>query len=190
MFSRTKRLLLRPGWTEDAHALHALWNEETITRNLPDLPPALTEEKTADFLMKERDVLAPYFLLFARTGGAPRLVGGCGVSLGCSERPELSFWIGRPFWGLGFATEAARAVTRIARASGIGRLTARPVAGNRAGIHVLEKLGFQPTGHCEKRISAACGGAATCILYEDSGEDPMRGDSSLELYMDGGSIAA
>ena len=190
MFSRTKRLLLRPGWAEDTAPLHQLWSEEAISRNLPDQPPMLTQAKTAEFLMRERDVLAPYFLLFSRTGGAPRLIGGCGISIGCSERPELSFWIGRPFWGLGFATEAARAATRIARASGLDRLTARPMIGNRAGINVLEKLGFRPTGQCEKRISAACGGTATCVLYEDSGEAPMRSDSAMELYRDGTPIAA
>jgi hypothetical protein len=34
MFTRTARLLLRPGWAEDARALAAAIGEERIVRNL------------------------------------------------------------------------------------------------------------------------------------------------------------
>src|SRR3546814_6236941 len=48
----------------------------------------------------------PRFLIFARTGGAPRLVGGCGISPSAESELEMGYWIARPYWGLGFATEA------------------------------------------------------------------------------------
>ncbi|MGE4429302.1 MAG: GNAT family N-acetyltransferase [Sphingobium sp.] len=202
MFSRTKRLLLRPGWAEDAPALSRVWNDEAIVRNLPDLPANPSVEATAQFLLREREALSPYFLLFARTGGAPRLIGGCGIGKsggkGCGktadqaddDRPELSFWLARPFWGLGFATEAAAAVTRMARASGIRDLIARPTTDNIAATRVLAKLGFQPTGRTEQRHSRARGGMVACALFQDSGRAPMRVDSSRELYMDRAPIAA
>lgn len=194
MFSRTKRLLLRPGWAEDAPALSRVWDDEAIARNLPDLPfatpGASAVEAAAQFLLREREALSPYFLLFARTGGAPRLIGGCGIGKGRDARPELSFWLARPFWGLGFATEAAAAVTRMARASGILNLVARSTTDNIAAIHVLSKLGFRPAGRIEQRHSRARGGIVACALFEDSGEAPMRVDSSRELYMDRAPIAA
>lgn len=190
MFSRTKRLLLRPGWAEDAPALSRVWDDEAIARNLPDLPASPSVEAAERFLLREREALSPYFLLFARTGGAPRLIGGCGIGKNADDRRELSFWLARPFWGLGFATEAAAAVTRMARASGISDLVARPTADNSAATHVLSKLGFHPTGRIEKRHSRARGGAVACALFEDSGLAPRRADSSRELYMDRAPIAA
>jgi len=190
MFARTERLLLRPGWAEDAPALHRAWNDDVIARALLGLPVGGSLAEVERFLTREREMLSPYFLLFARTGGAPRLVGGCGITPDAQGRRELSFWIARPFWGLGFATEAADAVARMARASGIGTLIARPTAGNIAAAHVLGKIGFRPSGRTEKRHSSARGGAVACALYEDSGLVPMPGDSSQELYMDRAPIAA
>ena len=38
MFARTKRLLLRPGWAEDAAALAAAIADEKIVRNLATAP--------------------------------------------------------------------------------------------------------------------------------------------------------
>ncbi len=190
MFARTERLLLRPGWAEDAPALHRAWNEEAIARNLPDLPAGHSLTEAERFLRDKRETLSPYFLLFARTGGAPRLVGGCGIARSPQNRRELDFWISRPFWGLGFATEAVRAVTHMARASGLGALLARPMTDNSAAAHVLDKIGFRSTGRIEKRHIAARGGAVACALYEDSGIAPAPTDSWRQLYMDRASIAA
>lgn len=191
MFARTKRLLLRPGWAEDAPALHRAWSDEAIARALPGHLAAATREDALRFLTRERDALSPWFLLFARTGGAPRLVGGCGIDGGSpgglGGRPELAFWIARPFWGLGFATEAAGAVVRMARAAGIGPLVARPAAGNGAAGNVLRKIGFRSTG---RRDGAAGSGAIAHMLFEDSGAAPVPVDSSHELYMDRAPIAA
>lgn len=190
MFARTERLLLRPGWAEDAYALHQAWNDDVIARTLPGLPAGASQVEVERFLTEERASLSPYFLLFARTGGAPRLVGGCGITPDARGRQELSFWIARPFWGLGFATEAAGAVARMARASGIKTLIARPAAGNIAAAHVLGKIGFRPSGRTETRPNNARSRAALCSLYEDSGHVPMPADSSQELYMDRAPIAA
>ncbi|MBA3730647.1 MAG: GNAT family N-acetyltransferase, partial [Sphingomonas sp.] len=38
MFTRTARLLLRPGWAEDAPALAAAIGDERIVRNLATAP--------------------------------------------------------------------------------------------------------------------------------------------------------
>lgn len=192
MFARTQRLLLRPGWTEDARALAALLNDAAVTRKLFDLPPAMTEEEARVLLSSEHDPLAPQILLFARTGGAPRLVGGCALASesGHGGSCELNFWIGRPFWGLGFATEAVDAIVRAARAAGWRRIIARPGADNSAAAHVLGKVGFRPTGRTQRRFSRALGGEVPCAVFADSGMVPMRSDLASALYKDRSPIAA
>ena len=192
MFARTERLLLRPGWTEDASAVTTLLNDAAVTRKLFDLPSAMTEDEARALLSAERDPLAPQMLLFARTGGAPRLVGGCALASEAGQDGvcELSFWIGRPFWGLGFATEAVGAIVRAARSAGWRRIIARPSADNSAAAHVLGKVGFRPTGRSERRFSRARGGEVPCAEFSDSGMAPTRSDLSRTLYRDRAPIAA
>lgn len=192
MFARTERLLLRPGWPEDARALVALLGDTAVARNLFDLPVAMTEDDARVLLSAERDLLAPKILMFARTGGAPRLVGGCTLAREMSEDGacELSFWIGRPFWGLGFATEAAAATVQAGRAAGWKRIIARPGTDNTAAAHVLGKVGFRRTGRSEPRFSRALARSVPCEVFADDGAIPMRADLSSALYRDRSPIAA
>lgn len=180
MFARTERLLLRPGWIEDAPALARAIGEETIVRNLATAPWPYGEEEAKAFLGQPLDPVHPRFLIFARTGGAPRLVGGCGISPDPEGAPEMGYWIARPYWGLGFATEAGRQLIHIARAMGMPKLTAGHFVDNPASGSVLRKLGFRPTGRVANRFSVARGGEAACALFEEGDGDgsdavtPMR----------------
>lgn len=185
MFSRTERLLLRPGWSEDAAALQAAISDSAVARNLLRVPNPYTLEDANAFLARGWDPTSPRFLVFSRTRGAPRLVGGCGVHQGePGEAPVLSYWISRPFWGLGFATEAASAVMRIARALGLRRVGASHFVDNPASGRVLAKVGFRPTGRVERRFSIGRGSDVTTILFEDSGTAPEPEDPSMALYHD------
>ena len=61
-------------------------------------------------------------------------------------KPEVTYWIGKKYWGQGFATKALSAF--------LGYVAARPLYGcaakdNIASIRVLEKCGFTTCGHQE-----------------------------------------
>jgi RimJ/RimL family protein N-acetyltransferase len=189
MFARTKRLILRPGWSEDAPALAAALGNDDVVRTMIHAPRPYDIDDAMQYLHRPRDPRLPDFLAFARTGGAPRLVGGCSV-ISRDSRLELGYWVARPFWGLGFATEAAEAVMRIARATHIGRVTSVHTRDNKASGNVLRKLGFRPTGRTEERVSAKRNTRFTCVEFEDAGDIPMSGDMASELYYDRAPIAA
>ena len=112
MFARTERLLLRPGWAEDAPALAQAIADETIVRNLATAPWPYGLADAEAFLASARDPALPSFLIFERTDGAPQLVGACGLGRRPSGAVELGYWIARPFWGNGFATEAGPCADR------------------------------------------------------------------------------
>lgn len=181
MFARTERLLLRPGWHEDAPALAQAIGEESVVRNLATAPWPYGESEAQAFLTMPIDPALPRFLIFSRTGGSPRLVGGCGISPSVEGDLEMGYWIARPYWGLGFATEAGRQLIHIARAMRLPRLTAGHFLDNPASGAVLRKLGFKPTGRIAQRYSLARGGEAACALFEEGDGDsdgavtPMRG---------------
>ncbi len=98
MFARTERLLLRPGWLEDAPALARAIGEEAVVRNLARAPWPYGMDEAQDFLGRPVDPAQPSFLIFARTGGAPRLVGGCGIAPSPEGPLEMGYWIARPYW--------------------------------------------------------------------------------------------
>jgi RimJ/RimL family protein N-acetyltransferase len=157
MFARTDRLLLRPGWIEDASALASAIADEMIVRNLATAPWPYRLRDAEAFLAQPRDPVLPSFLVFERTNGAPRLVGSCGLGRRPSGLVELGYWIARPHWDRGFATESARSVIEIARTLGLPQLEGSHFIDNPASGRVLEKLGFQPVGITAPRMSCARG---------------------------------
>src|SRR5690348_7221663 len=115
MFARTPRLLLRPGFPEDAPALAHAIGDEAIVRNLSVVPWPYTVRDAEAFLASPRDPVLPSLLIFERTSGAPHLVGSCGLGRRSSRAVELGYWIARDAWGRGYATEACIALVDIAR---------------------------------------------------------------------------
>lgn len=165
MFARTERLLLRPSWPEDACNLYGAIADEAIVRNLARAPWPYTTKDAAGFIALDHDPNYPNFLLMLRTDGASRLVGSCGLAESDGDA-ELGYWISRPYWGLGFASEAARAVVGVAKAIGHERLISGHFTDNPASGHVLRKLGFSATGKTELRHSLGRGEHVPCALYE------------------------
>jgi RimJ/RimL family protein N-acetyltransferase len=157
MFARTNRLLLRPGFPEDAPALAAAIADEHILRNLATAPSPYGLRDAEAFLAQPRDPLLPSFVIVERTEGAPRLVGACGLGRRPSGAVELGYWIARAQWGRGIATEAATALVDIARALRLATLEGSHFVDNPASGRVLEKLGFEPTGIVAPRLSCARG---------------------------------
>ena len=157
MFARTPRLLLRPGFPEDAPALAAAMSDRAIARNLAVVPWPYTLRDAEAFLASPRDPVLPSFLIFERTEAAPRLIGSCGLGRRPSGAVEMGYWIARPFWGRGFASEACTALIDIARTLGLSRLEASHFIDNPASARVLDKLGFQSLHIIAPRMSCARG---------------------------------
>ena len=183
MFARTERLLLRPGWAEDASALNAAIADEGIVRNLASAPWPYGIADAEAFLSIERRPDEAALLLFRRTRGAPQLVGAAGLGRRPDGEIELGYWIARPFWGLGYATEAAEAVVAMARDTlRLKRLIAGHFIDNPASGRVLEKIGFRPTGQFVQRYSAGRGAGATSKQYEMDLVRTVRADDALASF--------
>lgn len=75
-----------------------------------------------------------------------RFIGTIGLHLLPDLLPELGYWLGEPFWGRGYATEAAIAVVAAARAAGVPALRSRALLTNAGSRGVLRKAGFSEIG--------------------------------------------
>ncbi len=73
-------------------------------------------------------------------------VGLCAVGQ-YRGKPEIHYWIGKPFWGQGYGTAAAFAVLkRVFSEQGYPAIAASSYTHNPASMRILEKCGFQPNG--------------------------------------------
>lgn len=164
MFARTPRLLLRPGFPEDAPALAGAIADEAIARNLANVPWPYRMRDAEAFLASPRDPGLPSCLIFEIGTGVPELAGACGLGRRPSGAVELGYWLARPFWGRGIATEACAALISIAKALRLERVEGSHFLDNPASGRVLEKLGFEPTGIVAPRMSCARGTAVPARL--------------------------
>ena len=180
MFARTERLLLRAGWADDAPALAEAIGHPHVTQMLAHAPWPYGLDDAQHYLSRATDVRVPQALIFLRTAGKPKLIGGIGLHDGTAGI-ELWFWIAPPYWGLGFATEAASAVIAMARDSlRLPRLHATHFIDNPASGHVLRKLGFERTGQAAPRT---CLARQADILAIDYALDLAAAETDVEGRM-------
>jgi RimJ/RimL family protein N-acetyltransferase len=173
MFAVTERLLLRPGWAEDAPALHAAFGVPEVTMKLAKAPWPYHLEDARAYLAIPRKQGEATFLIFDRNRGCAGLIGGIGIHDQDGEL-EIGYWIAQAHWGKGYATEAGRAVVALARDTlRIPRLVSGHFVDNPASGRVLRKLGFRPTGKIEPRANSARGKDVPCVLFEQNLADDI-----------------
>jgi len=156
----TRRLTLTRPSVGDVMAIAALAHNPTVATNTSRIP----------FPYRPGDALAWIERTSAATGPAAayviRLGDADGTIIGAAayhpheveEGVEIGFWIGEPYWGRGYATEAAHAV--VDAAFGRHRLeevwaACRPT--NEASRRVIVKCGFQWIGTGLRRSLALNG---------------------------------
>lgn len=142
---KTKRLLLRPYREENIPTLTRLLGAKEVAATTLRIPHPYTEADARAFL-KAQESPASKFGMFELSSGD--LIGGIGLSV--EERhqhAELGYWVGVPYWGKGYATEAAREMLRHGFEDlKLNRIFAGVFAGNPASEQVLLKIGFTHEG--------------------------------------------
>lgn len=153
MFARTERLLLRPGWIEDAPTLAQAIGHDSIMTNLSWGRWPCGEDAVERWLRHARDSLLPSLMVLSRTEQAPELVGGAGLHRMADRSIEMDLWIRPQSRGFGIATEAGRALLGLAQALGLRHLTACVFSENGAAARVLGKLGFAASDTMMRRCA-------------------------------------
>lgn len=137
----TDRLTLRPFLNADAAAFARLAGEWAVASMTSDIPYPLTAQQAQLWLKPVRGEVR-----FALVH-AGELIGGAGFYRRPSGSAELGFWLGKDWWGQGFATEATRAVVHYGfQRQRVPMFTSAHFADNAASRRVLEKLGFELSG--------------------------------------------
>lgn len=148
----TKRLALRAPRLEDAKTVAMLANDRRIAENTARIPHPYNVSDAEGFIARVNK--AGGEVAFLITLRDETVIGACGVAT-LEDAPEVGYWLGAPYWGQGYATEALHAVIDYAFTDlGHEALHARARVTNPVSRRVLEKCGFQWTGVGLYRIRA------------------------------------
>jgi [ribosomal protein S5]-alanine N-acetyltransferase len=155
---QTPRLTLRPFRMEDAPTVQRLANDKDIATNTQNLPHPYEEYMAKRWISLHQQMFDNNDLLNLAVvvRKSNELIGAIGYDLDeKNDNGELGYWLGRPYWGMGYATEAARRLLhygfsdlKFYRVHSC-HLTLNPASGN-----VLKKIGMshegQRKGHIKK----------------------------------------
>ena len=146
----TERLLLRSLTFEDAQDVQRLAGERDVAATVIRIPHPYEDGMAEEWIRSCHDTFEKeeglHFGITLRTDS--NFIGVIGLELDqTSENSELGYWIGKPYWNCGYATEAARAVVAYGfEVLKLNRIHAYCFKRNAASGRVLEKIGMQYEG--------------------------------------------
>ena len=146
----SERLRLRPFSLTDAADVQRLAGDFAIADTTLNVPhpyeDGMAEQWIAGHAQAYEHGRLAAFAITEQADG--RLLGAISIKLGDDRAEgELGYWVGRPYWGRGVATAAAKLVIDFGFAVlGLERVVARHFARNPASGRVMQKLGMQPAG--------------------------------------------
>jgi RimJ/RimL family protein N-acetyltransferase len=148
---RTRRLHLRPPCENDAEPLYALFNNWEVMRWLssPPWPYALND---AHAFINARKAPNPEFITAAIVldGALIGVIDAIIKPASAIQRERgysVGYWIGQPYWGRGYMSEAARGfITHVFAIIPDDIIFSGAFAENMASLRIQEKVGFARDG--------------------------------------------
>lgn len=144
----TERLVLRAPHREDINELAILANNARVATMVSRMPHPYTRKDGVEFIRRARTGAIGKCVYAITDADNGRFLGCCGVEpQENASTLELGYWLGEPYWGKGYATEAAHALIDMAfRTRDIDFIDARCRVTNPASRRVIHKSGFQFQG--------------------------------------------
>jgi [ribosomal protein S5]-alanine N-acetyltransferase len=144
----TPRLHLRPFAPGDAATVHRVYADPDVMRYVATGPLAdiaTTTRLLRDYISHQQAWGYSFWAVVERASG--ELIGDAGLYRTPIGEVELGYTLGKPWWGRGYATEAAGAWLEAAFARlGVREVVALAEPANAASLRVLEKVGMRRDG--------------------------------------------
>lgn len=147
---QTHRLILRPFSVADALRVQELAGAAEIYSTTLNIPHpygnGLAEQWIASHPAQFSGGNGATFAITLADGG--ELIGAIGLAVQRQHRrAELGYWVGVPYWGRGYCTEAASEVIRYGfRELELHKITSCHMVGNHASERVMVKVGMRKEG--------------------------------------------
>lgn len=152
----TNRLFLRPLSLIDADQVEELAGDYEIAKSTLSIPHPYPKGSAIDWInfVKESEQAKRQITFAIINKESNSLIGVIGFNLQMAfERGEINYWIGKPYWGKGYATEAAREMFRYGfNELGLNRIYAASFTSNPGSWKVMEKLGMKHEGTFKQHV--------------------------------------
>jgi ribosomal-protein-alanine N-acetyltransferase len=150
---RTSRLTLRPFVPSDAPAVQRLAGAREVALNTLTIPHPYPEGAAEGWIASQRDEYENGMLHNFAIVAAGEVVGSIGLMMKGQRIAEIGYWIGVPYWGRGYASEAGEELIRHGFEDlGFERIFAGYYARNAASGRVLQKLGMVYEGTLRRHV--------------------------------------
>jgi RimJ/RimL family protein N-acetyltransferase len=152
----TKRLVLRPFAPDDAAAVQRLAGDRAVADTTLSIPHPYPDGAAERWIAGHAERYAGREIMVLavalRDGGE---LAGC-ISLRLHDehgRAEMGYWMGVPYWNLGYCSEAARALVAYGfEQMGLHRIYAHHLTRNPASGRVMQKVGMTYEGTLRQHI--------------------------------------
>ena len=153
----TERLVIRPFCDTDANAVQSLLQSREIAANTSSIEHPYPEGAAALWIATHAGCWArgeSVVFAMVEKHKLEQVRGAIGLEIHArDENAELGYWVGEPWWGRGYATEAAEAVLQFGfSVLGLRKIYAHHHAKNPASGRVMQKVGMQQEGYMKCHV--------------------------------------
>ncbi|MGP4071778.1 GNAT family N-acetyltransferase [Piscibacillus sp. B03] len=145
----TERLQLRPFTLEDTPRVYELAKDPAIAETTLNIPNPYTLEIAEDWIKKHDELresgIYPFALVLKEEH---EVIGAMSIRVDQRhKRGELAYWIGKNYWGKGYATEAAQRIAEFGVTDHLlHKIWAQALTFNPASARVMQKIGMTKEG--------------------------------------------
>ena len=165
---QTQRLILRSLTIADAPEVQRLASDRDIAATTLSIPHPYEDGMAEAWIETHPEAYekgkAVFFAITLRDNGI--LCGAIGLGIDKeNNNAELGYWVGKPYWGKGYCTEAAKAIVQYGfETLGLHRIHAAHFARNLASGRVMQKIGMHLEG-CKRQHILKWGNFEDLVLY-------------------------
>lgn len=147
---QTQRLILRPFTLADAPDVQRLAGDREIAATTLLIPHPYEDGMAEEWIKTHptgfQEGTGICFAIALRE--TEELCGAIGLRIHKINRnAELGYWVGKPYWGRGYCTEAARAIVQYGfEVLGLHRIYSSHFSNNLASGRVMQKIGMSHEG--------------------------------------------
>lgn len=152
----TDRLLLRPYKRTDACRVQALAGEREVAETTLAIPHPYSIEAAESWIENHAKLIengeAYPFAMVLRDDNL--LIGTMTIRTDYQHnKGELAYWVGKDYWGQGYATEAAKRITQFGFDElTLNRVFAQAMSRNKGSTKVMEKVGMSYEGTLKQEL--------------------------------------
>ncbi|KYG62475.1 acetyltransferase [Bdellovibrio bacteriovorus] len=148
---KTDRLILRPFEISDGPRVMKLAGDPEIAATTLAVPHPYLEGMAETWISRhqenfEKGTGLQFAIVLKSTDELIGCIDFCAMSK-AHNKAEIGYWVGRPFWGQGYCSEACQALIKYGfEELKLNRIVARHMSGNPASGKVMIKSGMKQEG--------------------------------------------